>query len=324
MAGDWDGSRRHGASRQQASWRGMLAVAVFKIISTEERLLGGMALKTPVTSDSDGCQDATESMINRPPMLPLDAHLRRWIRLALLALPLLGLVAVFFAPWLFPGPPVGNFRVTPPHPIEVGSRLIGPLVYTLDARAAEQWAYFDFSRNSVVDVPHQFSTDWDLAFQRHKILTNGGATNPKGRGALLNLGQVPFDEVREVPLEGYVEDSIASINPEAISTENLGLKAWYYYNFLTHVLRPKPNIYAIRTADGKYAKLRIVSYYCDGGQASGCFTIEYAYQGDGSRQFVLDPASHSELENHPKVVSMARASPARFRQVVGPLSGRGF
>jgi hypothetical protein len=183
--------------------------------------------------------------------------------------------------------------------MNVGNRLVGPVLYTLEARAVEQWTYFDFSRGSAVEVPHQFGVDWDIAFQRHKVLANGGATNPKGMGAVLNLGQVPFDEVLEAPSEGYVEDSIASINPEAITTENLAIKAWYHYNFLTHVLRPQPNLYVIRTADGKYAKLRIVSYYCDGGQASGCFTIEYVYQGDGSRRFVLDPSIHSELEKRP-------------------------
>jgi hypothetical protein len=53
--------------------------------------------------------------------------------------------------------------------------------------------------------------------------------------------------------------------------------------------------YAIRTADGKYAKMRLLSYYCDGGQASGCFTLEYVYQGDGSRRFVHNPSRHSEV-----------------------------
>jgi len=203
----------------------------------------------------------------------------------------LGLAAVFLAPWLIPGPPLGNFTVTPPHPAEVGDRLVGPVLYTLEARAAEQWTFFDFSRGSVVEVPHQFGVEWDLAFQRHKILANGGATNPKGRGAILNLGEVVFDKVLEAPAEGYIADTIASINPETITTENLAIKAWYHYNFLTHVLHPKSNVYVIRTADGKYAKMRLVSYYCDGGQASGCFTIEYVYQGDGSRQFVPNPIS---------------------------------
>jgi HmuY protein len=278
--------------------RGGPVFAAFGVMYAEDRQDGRMGLKTPPTSNSDARQDATESTIGRPPTLPR-SRLRSWIRLALLALPFLGLTAVFFAPWLFPGPRVGNFSVTPPHPLTVGDRLVGPIFYTLDARAAEQWTYFDFSRGSAVEVPHQFGVDWDLAFQRHKILANGGATDPKGRGAILNLGQVPFEEVREVPAEGYIEDTIASITPETLTTENLAIKAWYHYNFLTHVLRPKPNVYAIRTADGKYAKLRIVSYYCDGGQASGCFTIEYVYQGNGSRQLVLHPSIPSKPGKRP-------------------------
>jgi hypothetical protein len=205
------------------------------------------------------------------------------------------LATLLLAPWLFPGPPVGNFTVTLPTPVEVGDRLVGPVRYTLDARAAEQWTFFDFSRGSVVDVPHQFGVDWDLAFQRHKVLANGGATNPKGRGAILRLEAQAFDEVLEAPAQGYIEDTIAFINPESISTENLAIKAWYDYNFLTHVLQPKAHVYAIRTADGKYAKMRLLSYYCDGGQASGCFTLEYVYQGDGSRHFLRNPARPSEV-----------------------------
>jgi hypothetical protein len=254
-----------------------------------------MDLNTPHVTNAAPHREVTTSTRERPAALPPRAHPRRWMRLALLAVPFVGLATLFLAPWLFPGPPVGNFTVTPPSPAEVGDRLVGPVSYTLDARAAEQWTFFDFSRGAVVDVPHQFGIDWDLAFQRHKILANGGATNPKGRGAILNLGAVAFDEVLEAPAQGYIEDTIASINPEAIVTENLAVKAWYPYNFLTHVLHPKSNVYAIRTADGKYAKMRLVSYYCDGGRASGCFTIEYVYQGNGSRHFVLDSSIRPEV-----------------------------
>jgi HmuY protein len=248
-----------------------------------------MELRTPSTPSPERLPLATGPTSSRPPTLPPRSHAWRWIRRALLALPFLGLAAVFLAPWLFPGPPVGNFTVTPPNPTEVADRLVGPVLYTLEARASEQWTFFDFSRGSVVEVPHQFGVDWDLAFQRHKILANGAATNPKGRGAILNLGEVAFDEVLEAPAEGYVEDTIASINPEAIITENLAIKAWYHYSMLTHLLHPKPNTYIIRTADGKYARMRLVSYYCDGGEASGCFTFEYVYQGNGSRRFVGTP-----------------------------------
>jgi HmuY protein len=290
------GIARHGAVIGCVMATGVQpSVAALAIPDTEDRQDGRMELKTPHTSNLDIHQKATASGIERPRTPFPRARPLRWIRLAFLGLPFLGLATLVLAPWLFPGPPVGNFTVTSPNPQEVGERLVGPVLYTLEARAAEQWTFFDFSRGSVVEVPHQFRIDWDLAFQRHKILANGGATNPKGRGAILNLGEVAFEEVLEVPAEGYIEDTIASINPETITTENLAIKAWYHYNFLTHVLHPKSNVYAIRTADGKYVKMRLISYYCDGGQASGCFSIEYVYQGDGSRHFGLTPSIRSEL-----------------------------
>jgi hypothetical protein len=234
-------------------------------------------------------QDAKGSTVDLPGALASSSPARRVLRLVLLTLPFLGLVMFLGAPWLFPGPPVGHYVATPADPQEVGERLVGPAFYTLDARASDQWTFFDFSRGSVVEVPHQFGVDWDLAFQRHKMLVNGGATNPKGQGGILNLGEAPFEAISDAPADGYVEDTIATINPDTIVTENLAIKTWYHYNFLTHLLLPKPNVYVIRTADGKYAKMRIVSYYCDGGHASGCFTIEYVYQGDGGRRFVGTP-----------------------------------
>src|SRR5262245_56075315 len=103
------------------------------------------------------------STIDRPPRRTQRSYLRRCLVPVLLSLPFLGLAVVFLAPCLFPGPAVGTFTTTPPHPAEVGDRMIGPVLYTLDARAAEQWTFFDFSRGSVVEVPHQFGVDWDLA-----------------------------------------------------------------------------------------------------------------------------------------------------------------
>ena len=129
-----------------------------------------------------------ESTLERPLRLPPRSRVWRWIRLALLGCPSWGLRRS--------SSHHGCFLVlqwgTSPSPRRVPRRwAIGwsaQSVYTLEARAAEQWTFFDFSRGSVVDVPHQFGVAWDLAFQRHKILANGGATNPKGRGAILNLG----------------------------------------------------------------------------------------------------------------------------------------
>jgi hypothetical protein len=243
-----------------------------------------MPTDTPRPEGAGAARRQAEPHAAWPSSPAAPAPRRRWRHIALLLLPVLGVGFVWLAPWLLPGEPIVSFAVTPPQPLEVGRQLVGPVTYTLDARAHDRWTYFDFSRGSVVDVPHQFSLDWDLAFQRHKILANGGATNPKGRGAILDLGEVPFEAVTEAPADGYVEDTIASITADGIVTENRAIKAWYRYSWLTHLLRPKPHVYVVRTADGKYAKLRILSYYCGEGQASGCFTLAYVYQGDGSRR----------------------------------------
>ena len=44
--------------------------------------------------------------------------------------------------------------------------------------------------------------------------------------------------------------------------------------------------YAVRTADGHYAKLEIMSYYC-AVVGTACVTFRYAYQGDGSRTLAV-------------------------------------
>jgi hypothetical protein len=50
---------------------------------------------------------------------------------------------------------------------------------------------------------------------------------------------------------------------------------WYSYGFLSHVLRPKPRVYVVRTDAGREMNLEILSYYCPGPEA-GCLTFRFA------------------------------------------------
>ncbi len=172
-----------------------------------------------------------------------------------------------------------TYKPTSPHPQEVGTGLVGPSVYTVDARSREIWMYFDFSRGAVVAVLNPKADDWDLAFRRHTIRSNGGATNPAGQAALSSLGERDFTTVLRVPDEvDFVPDARTTKRPFPY---NPVVHKWYNYSYTSNVLVPKPMIYLIRTQDGKYAKMRLLSYYCDG-NVSGCMTFEYVYQGDGS------------------------------------------
>lgn len=178
------------------------------------------------------------------------------------------------------------YKPTPPHPIEVGTQLIGPRVYTVDARSKEVWIYFDFSRASVVVVRDPKKDDWDLAFRRHTIRSNGGATNAASQAALFGLPGQHFEAVQQVPADtDFKPDLRTNRRPFPY---NPVVDKWYNYSYLSNVLVPKPTVYLVRTQDGKYAKMRILSYYCDG-NISGCLTFEYVYQGNGSVHLTPPP-----------------------------------
>ncbi len=168
---------------------------------------------------------------------------------------------------------------SPPSPEEVGERSVGPRNHTVDATSHDRWVYFDFSRGSVVSIESRRSLDWDIAFQRHRIISNGGATNPRGRAGVIDLGTAGIDSALVLPDSGYVKDA-----GSGEMSRNRALENWYDYSWISHLLRPADRAYAIRTADGKYAVLRFLGYYCPGGRP-GCVTFRYRYRGDGGRDF---------------------------------------
>ena len=160
-------------------------------------------------------------------------------------------------------PMVPTYSPTPPAPHDVGAALVGPVLYTVDATAPDAWRPFSFQLGSVVE-----SSAGDLAFRRYSIVAGIGA-------GIRDLGDTRFDDVRTVPPDGYLA------NEGRGEPRNPAIAAWYRYGFFTHVLSPKPHVWAVRTLDGRYAKLQIIGYYCPGARP-GCLTFRYVYQGDGS------------------------------------------
>ena len=185
-------------------------------------------------------------------------------------------------------PASATYSPTPPRPVESVEHLTHPVVYTIDARSDNVWIYFDFSRSAVVPVLDPKQDAWDVAFKRYVMRTNGGRSNPDGQGAVLKLPERDLAAVLQVPED---VDFQADIHPKnRLHAFNPVLEKWYNYSYLANVLAPKPAVYVIRTQDGKYAKMRLLSYYCTGNVA-GCMTFEYVYQGDGSRRLADGPAA---------------------------------
>lgn len=180
-------------------------------------------------------------------------------------------------------PDVQEYAPTPPdpRPTDPDAGVVGPIVVTVDATASDGWRYFDFSRGSVVERPGP--REWDLAFRRFRMIANGGE-GFAGAGGVVDLGEMAPDEIPEAPRGGYVETEVRS------DSSNAALEDWYDYGFFDHLLTPKPRTWAVRTAEGHYALVRILGYYCPGARP-GCVTLEYRYRPDGGRSFPAAPAA---------------------------------
>lgn len=159
------------------------------------------------------------------------------------------------------------------------SDLLATKLTVINASSENDWVYFDFSRGKVVKIHDKSSIEWDLAFRRSKVISNGGATNKFGKAGLINLGTLDFNQVVEAPLKEYVQDKATRTE-----TENPILLKWYRYNYLTHKLSAKPNTYAVKTANGEYVKVKFLDFYC-ANKETGCIKMQYVYQDNGSNQF---------------------------------------
>jgi hypothetical protein len=175
-----------------------------------------------------------------------------------------------------------------PSPVETelaGERLVGPRTFTVDASSSDRWTYFSFSRGTVVENPGPL--DWDLAFRRFRIIVNGGE-GFRGIGGARNLGAEELESVSLLPDGGYEGTRAGTDSVNAV------LDRWYHYSFFSHLLSPRGDVYAVRTADGRYAVMEMVGYYCPGA-IPGCVTFRYLYQGAGGRAMTgngnSDPAA---------------------------------
>lgn len=168
-----------------------------------------------------------------------------------------------FAPSELTGRPAGEGLVTD--------------TVTLDARDETRWVFFDFDRGVTVDDATDPS--WDLAVRRFHLIVNAGESF-EGRGGAVADPRA-WEDVTEAPASGYA----ATRGRLGAEPSNPALERWYRYSFLAHTLEPRSEVYVLRTAEGGYAKLRVLSYYCPEA-VPGCLTFEYAHRGGGGRSLV--------------------------------------
>ena len=143
---------------------------------------------------------------------------------------------------------------------------------------------FDFDTGMETDN----ETDWDIAFRATDIIVNGGTsmgttdepTRSGDAGAYIATGTMA--DVTEVDVNLFTLDSESGY--AIISGSGNG---WYTYaGPPTYLITPTPGrILVFKTADGKYAKVEILSYYEGAPENPDAFvdqsryyTFNYVYQ----------------------------------------------
>lgn len=145
------------------------------------------------------------------------------------------------------------------------------------------------------------STTWDIGLKGTTLIFNGGTSGP-GQGSAQLLTEI-FADVTEAPETGYFADGE---NPNCPAVETPGGtfpgtpyaictgsgSGWYDYNSSTNLVLPiAGRTIVMKTGEGNYAKIRILSYYQgnpnppDANAPTRYFTFEYIVQPDGSRNF---------------------------------------
>lgn len=146
-----------------------------------------------------------------------------------------------------------------------------------------EFVYFNLDSKSIVAE----TDDWDIAFKGTNILTNSGVSGSGNGGAVVESGL--FEDIVSAPA-----DEAFSVDTDVLLAIPAGSgSGWYNYNPANHLITPIPGrVLIIRTHDGKFAKMEIISYYENAPAEPDAFmdlqdffTFRYIYREDGGRDF---------------------------------------
>lgn len=135
------------------------------------------------------------------------------------------------------------------------------------------------------------TTEWDIGFNGTTIIVNGGNAR-KGKGGGLVLDKA-YADVKEAPADTEFKGDELKEGKLTLAIPTGSNNGWYTYDMSTHTIMPiKGRTILIKTADAKYAKIQIKSYYKGAPDNPGTdntnmgyYTFSYSYQTSGSKVF---------------------------------------
>ena len=156
----------------------------------------------------------------------------------------------------------------------------------LDVSAYDKWVYVSLEDGTSVakGIEEAAPEKWDIAMHRENVKTN--------EGSAIKTYETSFDALTAIP-EGsvfmpdeltYTEVAVdmSQMMQEIIiydTTEiNMVLEDWVTRSGMPPVYSVQPNVYVVRTKEGKYAKIQFTSYKGgETGDETGFATFTYAY-----------------------------------------------
>jgi len=123
-------------------------------------------------------------------------------------------------------------------------------------------SYLDLAAGAAVEPSNPADdTTWDLHVTGIGLGTNSGDSGPGMGGARVATEAASYDDLTAVDTVGFSVDAMIGMPGPPGSpmfAGNQALTDWFAYNPMTHTLAPVDQVYAVRTADGGYAKLKVV------------------------------------------------------------------
>lgn len=155
-----------------------------------------------------------------------------------------------------------------------------------------KYTFFSFKTGAIVDHADSATNKWDLGFRGTTIIVNSPTSGPGT--SLVQVVSGIFDELVEAPVEGYKADDKNATVKNAIPTGSGN--GWYTAaggapGTPTIVKPIAGKIIVVKTSDGRYAKMEILSYYKDapssptGSEPSRYYTFRYVYQPNDTKSF---------------------------------------
>jgi hypothetical protein len=148
-----------------------------------------------------------------------------------------------------------------------------------------RFTFYNLRDNKTVANTDSATNKWDVGFRGTTIIVNGGAIRAGQGGAYIHTGT--FEELTTIPTSAtFAQDQSAT----ALAIPARSGAGWYNYNAAANLITPIPGrVMVLRTGDGKYAKMEILSYYENAPaqvdpnrDRQRFFTFRYVYQPDGS------------------------------------------